>query len=528
MSAKGQPGPFNKAVMPLGNTGIISHILERFPTETRIVVAVGYLAEQVENYLSLMHPERNITCVQVENYAGEGSGPGLSLLTCQPHLNEPFFMVPADTLFTANAATLPHTQAGHNWVGVGTVAASETASYTTVGTTEGGRITAIAHKEHKPGWQAFNGLMYIHDHAAFFTALANPQQRAGEHHITNGLLGLLEGSGVYAQEMAWQDVGTHELLAKANAQYGDYDFSKTDEALYFTPTHVVKMFINPTITANRVKKAALNPAAFPPIDGHKGQFYRYPLQPGEVLYKQITLPMFRQLLGFCEDNLWKKVTAPATEMAALCHDFYHTKTMERVKKYHQKYPTATPLTQVNGEAVVSAESLLERLDWNRLCQGIPSFMHGDLQFDNILFDTQTQRFTLLDWRQDFGGKVEYGDLYYDLAKLNGGITLHYDLIKKNLFLLNEHGSEVWIDFAQRASAESIREAFFAFCTEHGYDIGKVQLLTAIIFLNMAPLHHAPFDRLLYALSTRELTRLSHAAATAAWFSGPAEALRQAA
>ena len=24
---------------------------------------------------------------------------------------------------------------------------------------------------------------------------------------------------------------------------------------------------------------------------------------------------------------------------------------------------------------------------------------------------------LLDWRQDFGGKIEYGDIYYDLAKL---------------------------------------------------------------------------------------------------------------
>ena len=35
------------------------------------------------------------------------------------------------------------------------------------------------------------------------------------------------------------------------------------------------------------------------------------------------------------------------------------------------------------------------------------------------------KFILIDWREDFGENVEYGDLYYDIAKLYGGMILNY-------------------------------------------------------------------------------------------------------
>ena len=62
-----------------------------------------------------------------------------------------------------------------------------------------------------------------------------------------------------------------------------------------------------------------------------------------------------------------------------------------------------------------------------MCDGIPVFIHGDLQFDNIIFGG---KFSLIDWRQDFAGSF-YGDKYYDLAKLYGGMLINYDRIKQN-------------------------------------------------------------------------------------------------
>ena len=75
------------------------------------------------------------------------------------------------------------------------------------------------------------------------------------------------------------------------------------------------------------------------------------------------------------------------------------------------------------------EKLLNRVKWKDLYDGIPCRIHGDLQFDNILI-TNDKKFKLIDYRDNFGGKIEYGDKYYDLAKLYGGMILNYSLIKK--------------------------------------------------------------------------------------------------
>ena len=52
----------------------------------------------------------------------------------------------------------------------------------------------------------------------------------------------------------------------------------------------------------------------------------------------------------------------------------------------------------------------------------------DLQFDNII--QRQKKFKLIDWRHSFDSSIECGDLYYDLAKLYGGIIVNYDQIKK--------------------------------------------------------------------------------------------------
>ena len=42
--------------------------------------------------------------------------------------------------------------------------------------------------------------------------------------------------------------------------------------------------------------------------------------------------------------------------------------------------------------------------------------HGDLQYDNVLVK-KDKSFVLIDWRHEFGKCLEFGDIYYDLAKL---------------------------------------------------------------------------------------------------------------
>ena len=133
-------------------------------------------------------------------------------------------------------------------------------------------------------------------------------------------------------------------------------------------------------------------------------------------------------------------------------------------------------------------------------------MHGDLQFDNILYDASTNSFKLLDWRQDFGGHVEFGDLYYDLAKLYGGIILNYDYIKLNLLSYVENEQGIFFDFAQRFQTEHYVKILSGYIQEKGYDLARIRLLVALIYLNMSPLHQYPFDKMLYSLGREMLQK----------------------
>ena len=77
---------------------------------------------------------------------------------------------------------------------------------------------------------------------------------------------------------------------------------------------------------------------------------------------------------------------------------------------------------VNGTQTHSINELLEVFDWDRVFDGIPTnSFHGDFHFYNIVYDG-SENFYLLDWRQNFGGS-DVGDVYYDLAKMYGGILM---------------------------------------------------------------------------------------------------------
>ena len=128
--------------------------------------------------------------------------------------------------------------------------------------------------------------------------------------------------------------------------------------------------------------------------------------------------------------------------------------------------------------------------------------------DNVLVSSDPQsnlrKFKLLDWRQDFGGLLEYGDKYYDLSKLYGGLTISYKLIKKGNFSFDMSGPNVYYNFEVNNSLVEAKEEYESFILREGYDLSKIKILTALIFLNMAPLHNDPFDLMLYFFGKMKL------------------------
>jgi len=115
---------------------------------------------------------------------------------------------------------------------------------------------------------------------------------------------------------------------------------------------------------------------------------------------------------------------------------------------------------------------------------------------------------LIDWRDDFAGNIDYGDMYYDLAKLYGGMLVSYKDIKSNLFNVSFEGeSSITLDYQRSHILDSTEKKFVEIIIKKKLDLKKIKILTGLIFLNMSPMHHYPFDLFIYNLGKLQLKKI---------------------
>jgi thiamine kinase-like enzyme len=132
---------------------------------------------------------------------------------------------------------------------------------------------------------------------------------------------------------------------------------------------------------------------------------------------------------------------------------------------------------------------------------LPGFIHGDLQFDNVIINNEG-KFKVIDWRHEFANIVEFGDIYYDLAKLAGGFIINYANIKEHNFNIEIDNDNVTLSIPSIDQVNVYQQQLKEFVISQGYDYKKVEMLIPIIYWNMSPLHTAPFDLFLWYLSIK--------------------------
>ena len=497
----------NRAILPVDNKAVISYIVEKFPKDIEIVVAVGHKKETVIDYLKLAHPERKFTFVTISKFAGPGSGPGASILACKRYLQCPFVLSAADTIV---AEDVPPPD--ENWMGIAPV--HETERYCTV-KIRNNAVYQLDDKAKTDSHFAFIGLAGIKDYKNFFAALGkNRKAIAGEIQISNGMKALIE-KRLAPIGFTWFDTGTLENYVETNRHFSSeskFDFSKSNEFLYFVNGRVVKFFADRSITDKRHQRSRAGLRGLTPVlEGKRGNFYSYRKVDGQTLYSVLNANVAEKFLQWAKTHLWKKQKLSAAQRKKFeeaCLKFYKDKTHERVESFIKKTGKKESAEFVNGVKIPPVRELLKMVDWAHLACGEPTNFHGDLQFDNVLVRSKPknakEKFVLLDWRHDFGGLTEVGDLYYDLAKLYGGMTLSYPLIKEGMFRFESNGNEASYDYFIKSDLVDAREKYEEFLLENGFDLKKIKIMTAIIFLNMSPLHQEPFDGMLYHLGRRML------------------------
>ena len=188
----------------------------------------------------------------------------------------------------------------------------------------------------------------------------------------------------------------------------------------------------------------------------------------------------------------------------ICFDFYNRKTLKRIKDFYTKFKIKDNKKNINNKKVKKLSVLLKQINWDRICESLKSRFHGDLHFENIIYQKKEKKFIFLDWRHDFGGEIKYGDLYYDLAKINHGLIVSHDEVIKKNFYIKQKKNNIYIGINRPKIYNEYLSIFRSWLIKNKFDLYKVDILTSIIFLNISTLHHDPYSKYLYYLGKEML------------------------
>ena len=473
----------HKALLPLENKPVISYIIDKLDPKVEIVIAVGYKSEQIKTYLNVVYSNRKITYVDVENYDGVGSGPGLSLLSCKEQLQEPFIFTSVDTIVKEKSV---FNFVGENWLGVSEVPVENSMDYCLV---KGSKYLDSLY--YGTGNRAYIGMAGIHDYKNFWSSLENKKIMRDEYQVIHGFEGL---SDIRLIDFTWYDTGNNKSYNDTKKVFcNDIVANKSDEAIFIHQDKVIKYFNDPEKVSKRKKRTEYLNGTCPDIEVINDNMYSYDYVDGTLLSNVTDENVMKNFLNYCQDNLWTtrysndKLFFTDNSFLYDCREMYETKTKQRIKKLFNSELDRVKF--INGVEVKPIEELLDKIDWNSFqSKSIPVPFHGDLQPENIVYNETTNDFTLIDWRQSFGDSIDAGDVYYDLSKLYHAILINGQTILKDMFNYSRVGNSVTLDFYVKSNLVSFMNIFKRFCKKNNYSWSNVKLLGILHYLNICTLY----------------------------------------
>lgn len=230
------------------------------------------------------------------------------------------------------------------------------------------------------------------------------------------------------------------------------------------------------------------------------EYYAYHTVHELFLYGDLTLQqwidIFNRIRFVCDD--FKRYTVQDANIRQALEEMYLTKTLQRFEKMKKDERFLaffeSPIT-VNGKRYLPLNEIVTALE-----KAIPEMLydvdtfniiHGDLCFANIMVDSNFSFIKMIDPRGKFGTYDIYGDFRYELAKLFHSVDGKYDFIIKDLFDLDYNTETSCINYRiqDRKREYDLYKVFLdTFAAEIGNDLRKVELIEALLFLSMIPLH----------------------------------------
>lgn len=230
------------------------------------------------------------------------------------------------------------------------------------------------------------------------------------------------------------------------------------------------------------------------------EYYAYHTVHELFLYGDLTLQqwidIFNRIRFVCDD--FKRYAVRDANIRPALEEMYLTKTLQRFEKMKKDERFVTffesPIV-VNGERYLPLNEIIIALEKTipEMLYDVDSFniIHGDLCFANIMVDSNFSFIKVIDPRGKFGTYDIYGDFRYELAKLFHSVDGKYDFIIKDLFDLDYNSETACINYRiqNRKRDFNLYKVFLdTFSAEVGGELKKIELIEALLFLSMIPLH----------------------------------------
>jgi len=497
----------NKCLIRVGEKPAISHIIDLYPSDIPIIVTLGYFGEHVRQFLEIAYPERSIEFVDVPNYNGPGSSLAHSMLAAKSNLQSPFIFHASDSLLLETQIAEPDC----NWIGG---AHQRDASNYATFDVAADRVT----KFHPKGMVDFDlvhiGVVGIKDFKIFWETLRRCILEFPFDSSLNDVIVLKnmlhEIKIEYRVFENWLDIGNSFSLGNARAilDKGSSILEKESESVMFVNDKVIKFFADSNQCQARVKRELDLRGFVPIIDKATKNFFSYSYIRGDTLSNSKNPSDITQLLDFTHEFFWKiDTTGVNSSFKERAHAFYAEKTISRTSDYVKTRGFPDSHYKINGIQVPPLHEYLPEA-FSYLQKDLrPSRFHGDFILDNII--KHDSSFTFIDWRQDFGGSLSLGDIYYDFAKLNHSFVVNHEIVNKGLFEVNRKSDEVTVGILRKDNLVEMQLLFNNWILSHGYDLKKISILTSVIWLNMSPIHHHPFNDFLFEFGKLQLWRALH-------------------
>ncbi len=135
-------------------------------------------------------------------------------------------------------------------------------------------------------------------------------------------------------------------------------------------------------------------------------------------------------------------------------------------------------------------------------------IHGDLYFSNILYDSENNKYKLIDPRGRWGNGIS-GDIKYDIAKIRHSVVGGFDTIINGLYTVAiEKNNGIVINVFEPTNYQTISKELDEQIEKY-WNLDEIKMIEGLLFISMLPLHEDNFERQLafFAIGIKRLNEI---------------------